>query len=349
MTYLHRRRQMAWIAAFVILTAMGATASNTGHHRSDWLHKAGWGVFVHYLAGVVASDTETTVEEWNRIVDAMDVEGFAAQIEQTGAHYCVITLGQNSGFYCAPNPTYDRITGIHPSKCARRDLVSDLYAALKPKNIRLMVYLPSGAPDRDPAAMKALEWDKGRYPLWSHPEGGPGDGDPRFENFQNKWEEIISDWSLRWGTKVSGWWFDGCYYPIAMYQHPDSPNFASFAGAARAGNPESLVAFNPGVRYPVRPLTPEEDYTAGEITEPDKLNCQGRWVEGVQYHILCYLGEQWGHGAPRFSDQQIIGWTNNIIDKGGVVTWEVPIQPDGLIPQPFVDQLSALKAGLNQQ
>ncbi|MEW6237323.1 MAG: alpha-L-fucosidase [Candidatus Omnitrophota bacterium] len=328
--------------------AGGVEPSTEKIQRTNWFQKAGWGVFVHYLSDVVAQGEKTSPEEWNRIVGAMDVKGLANQLASVGAGYCVITLGQNSGHYCSPNAAYDKIVGIAPSKCSTRDLVGDLSDAIKPKGIRLMAYLPAGAPDRDPAAMKALEWRNGRYPLWQYPNGGPDGGDLRLENFQRKWESIISEWSLRWKDKVSGWWFDGCYFPVAMYQHPDPPNFASFAAAARAGNPNSIVAFNPGVRYPIVSLTPEEDYTAGEANEPDKVKCQGRWAEGAQFQMLCYLGENWGHGSPRFTNEQIINWTRDILSHQGVVTWEVPIQASGLIPQPFIDQLSAIHAALKK-
>ena len=36
------------------------------------------------------------------------------QIQQAGAKYLVITLGQNSGFMNAPNPVYDKFTGRSP-------------------------------------------------------------------------------------------------------------------------------------------------------------------------------------------------------------------------------------------
>jgi len=38
--------------------------------------------------------------------------------------------------------------------------------------------------------------------------------------------------------------------------------------------------------------------------------------------------------------------TRGIMEGGGVVTWDVPIQPTGVIPQPFIDQLRALSEGL---
>jgi alpha-L-fucosidase len=317
------------------------TLKNT---RTVWFRDAHWGVFTHYMADTVLQGA--AVDTWNEAVNSFDVNGLAAMLKAVGAGYYVITLGQNSGFYCSPNAAYDQHVGIAPSKCSARDLVADLYEALHPKGIRLMVYLPSGAPDRDEAAMKALEWKPGKHPLWDKRKAEPGDEDARLESFQRKWEEVIREWSVRWGKKVSGWWFDGCYFPDAMYRHAEPPNFESFAAAARAGNPDSLVAFNPGVNDPIISLTAFEDYTAGEINEPTKVKCPGRWVNGVQFHMLSYLGPQWAQSPPRFKNRQVIAITRNIVKKGGVVTWDVPISSAGAIPQPFVDQLTALGKAL---
>src|SRR5262249_39592959 len=148
---------------------------------------------------------------------------------------------------------YDRFVGIHPSKCSRRDLVADLFEPLHKRHIKLMVYLPAGAPHGDAVATKALQYESGPH---------------RNREFQLKWEQVIREWSTRWGTNVVGWWFDGCYWPNAMYRSAEPPNFASFANAARAGNPNSIVAFNPGVVDRILSVTPFEDYSAGEINDP---------------------------------------------------------------------------------
>ncbi len=303
--------------------------------NTDWLGHSKWGVFTHYL-----SPDALTSDQWNKQVDGFDVQGLACQLESVGAPYICITLGQNSGHYCSPNAAYDSFVGIRPSKCSRRDLIDDLYEALAPRNIKLMVYLPSGAPDRDPVAMKGLEWKNGQFPIYA---GLQDKGrDDRLVNFQLKWEAVITEWSKRWGKKVLGWWFDGCYFPKAMYEHPDRPNFKSFAAAAKAGNPESIVAFNPGVFTPVMNLTDVEDYTAGEIAEAFPV-CPGPTVKTAQYHILSYLGNTWGSGPLRFPDEFVLGYTKHVVSKGGVVTWDVQITPGGLVPNEFLNQLKVLK------
>jgi hypothetical protein len=93
-------------------------------------------------------------------------------------------------------------------------------------------------------------------------------------------------------------------------------------------------------------LTEQEDYTAGEINDPQAVRCGGRWVGKARFHMLSHLGPTWATSPPRFKPEQILQWTRGILEAGGVVTWDVPIQPTGVIPQPFIDQLKALPEGL---
>ena len=304
----------------------------------------------HYLGAPPSSSggKELTAEMWNRQVDAFDAAGLAEQIASSGAKYLLFTIGQNSGHYCAPNATYDQFVGITPSKCSRRDLVADLAGELKKRNIRLLVYLPSGAPAADVEAREKLGWRWGRPGGWQLP-GEPVGG--RLVEFQRKWEAVIREWSLRWKDDVSGWWIDGCYFADEMYRFDDEPNFASFAAALRAGNPQAIVAFNPGVRVPVVVHTKCEDYTAGEVNLaqlPQAVETlPGRWLERdgtkVQAQILTFLGESWCRGErPQWPDEKVADLVRQIKAKGGVVTFDVPIQKNGLIPEPFVSQLRAI-------
>lgn len=321
------------ITFFVLLT--NANAQNE-HHRAAWMKDAKLGVMTHYLSDWKAREynEEMSVEKWNEMIDNFDVEGLADQMKAVGARYHIMTIGQNSGYYLAPNETYDKFVGITPSKCSRRDLISDLSDALSKRGIKLIVYLPSGAPGQDRIAREALQWQNGPH---------------RNKEFQIKWEQIIADWSKRWGNKIVGWWFDGCYWPNQMYRTEETPNFKSFAEAARAGNPESALAFCPGVVFRTISVTPYEDYIAGEISEPEKLSIMRVYdglVDGKQLQILSYLGERWGMGAPRFSNEQIVQWSKQIVDAGGAVTWDVPIQKNGLIKQEYIDQLKAVSGTL---
>ena len=328
--------------------------------NTDWFHAARWGVFNHYLAYGASHQGGAGVspEEWNARVDSFDVPGLVRQLQQVGAAYYCITLGQNYGFYCSPNETYDALVQQTPSRLARRDLVGELADALTDAGIRLMAYLPSHAPANNRPAVEALActpaWDASQWQLRPGTYLRTAETDERLSTFQRHWEAIIREWSLRWGKKVHGWWIDGSYYADRMYRHTDEPNFASFSAALKAGNPDAIVAFNPGVKVPVIRYTEHEDYTAGEVADALPV---GRWghagfertegtVDGAQYHILTFLGEYWGRGEPRFSEEMVIGYTRFVNDCGGVVSWDVPVSDDGRIPDAFVRRLAALNQAL---
>jgi hypothetical protein len=323
-------------------------------HRTDWFHQAGWGLFFHYLADPASSTTqaELTSDEWNRRVDSFDAKAFAAQVAEIGAPYVFLTIGQNSGFYCSPNQTYDNIVGIHPTKCSRRDLIADVARALQPYNIRTLAYLPANGPMQDEEALRKLRFT----PPWDASSSGGFNNalcdphtDARLTEFQGHWEAIIREWSLRWRELVSGWWIDGCGFADKMYLHDDVPNFASFAAALRAGNDQSIVAFNRFVveHNPKMAATPEEDYTAGEVFDLFAI-CKGRWMKieekPVQWHTLIYAGEFWGRGEPRFPDSFVEGYTRHVIENEGVVTWDIPVSETGEIPASHVEQMESLSA-----
>jgi hypothetical protein len=324
---------LALMALFI--TACATSHSLRAEPRNDravWMGQARWGVMTHYLADWRArSDgVQMNVENWNKLVDGFDVEGLADQLKAAGASYHILTIGQNSGYFDCPNPTYDRIVGIQPSKCSRRDLIGDMARAEEKRGIKLMVYLPSGAPGGDRIARTNLQWRNGQFAN---------------KEFQEKWERIIADWSRRWGTNVAGWWFDGCYWPNTMYRSPEQPNFQSFGAAARAGNPMSAVAFNPGVEPRLVSVSPYEDYTAGETSDPTLLQIRrstNGLLDGKQVHAMSFLATKWGMGEPRFTTEQVITWSQSVWKQHGAITWDVPLQKNGLISQPFLDQLTAL-------
>jgi hypothetical protein len=92
-------------------------------------------------------------------------------------------------------------------------------------------------------------------------------------------------------------------------------------------------------------MSPDEDFTAGEIDKPDQVtvrrNGDGR-IDGTQLHMLSFLGETWGMGAPRFTADQVVEFTRKLRDVGGAVTWDVPVTIDGTITDAFMEQLTAL-------
>lgn len=301
--------------------------------NTDWMRDARWGVMVHYLDQLPSSNepVDMTPERWNRHVDDFDVLRFVETISGTGAGYLIFTLGQNSGYYCSPNRTYDRLIGVQPSRLSQRDLVGEIASALQQRGVRTIAYLPATPPGKHREAVEALCYT----PVI----------DPRLSEFQRNWEAVIREWSLRWGKSVAGWWIDGCYHADKMYRHHEEPNFRSFATAMKAGNPNSLVAFNPGVLVPIICHSECDDYTAGEanvMVTPCRYHVFDRFIDGAQFQVLSYLGDYWCYGPPRYPEALVVEYTRYINSFGGAVTWDVPIALDGTIPDVFLRQLAAI-------
>ncbi len=318
---------------------------------SDWFHSAKWGVFCHYAP-------HNGIEGWNEQIDAFDVDGLAGELASTGAGYFFITITHGHGLMCAPNETYDRILEVPKvqSRCTKRDLIGDLADALEPHGIRMMVYLPSGAPFGDHYAIKKMRWLCGFNLGWGVEGNAPRKGRRPVE-FMRHWEAVIADFSKRWGKKVHGWWMDGAWWPEEIYRHADEPNFKSLAAAIKAGNPESLCAFNGGLETPIQVQSEYEDYTAGEIGHNLPLGVRmangalrpmKRFMDGTQYHLLTHLGSHWGHHPLRFPDELVIGYTKYVTSHDGVITWDAGIEENGHLQEDHLAQLRALGEAMKE-
>jgi hypothetical protein len=320
---------------------------------TDWFYAAGWGV-MHHLC--FHSPPMMSADEWNRLVDAFDVTRLAAQLAEVRAGYLLFTIGQGCGHYCAPNSRYDELTGIRPSKCSRRDLISDLSDAFAKHRIPLLVYVPADGPWADHEARRGLglsrHWSDKLHRAW--PEY-------RLPQFQQNWEEICREWSVRFGRKVRGWWVDGAYHKKERYPDNEPPNLRTYAAALKAGNPDAIVAFNSGANPLIVAYSEFEEYTSGEMVGNLPVGEAGSWrglvgdrmpeadygpvrryVNGEQYHMLNFLGSEWGTGQPRFPAELVAGYTRYALEQGAVVTWDVPVNPAGSIDQQFLEQLRAI-------
>ena len=131
-------------------------------------------------------------------------------------------------------------------------------------------------------------------------------------------QEFVRAYAVKLGALLDGWWFDGCYewepFHNSLYDWP-----AWFA-AARAGNPEAIVAFNDGAFCigKLKPVTPLEDYHAGEVhmLRDGKIKLghdhdsplympSSRFIDGVQWHALLPVDSTFEGGEPyHYSDQQ---------------------------------------------
>lgn len=296
---------------------------------AKWFHDAKYGIFTHYLGAG---------PDWNDQVNKFDVEFFANQIKRAQAKYLIFTLGQNSGYYCSPNAVYEKYAGYQTGeRCSKRDLPMEIADALAKRGIRLMLYLPSRAPQQDKQAMQGL--------------GDVNENEPAPQEFTKRWSEVIAEWSNRYGRKISGWWFDGSYNTKGWDDLSKPYNWNTWASACRSGNPDSLIAFNRGadIKKAFIRLSEQQDYTAGEQNQFEATPSTNSAPKGMQWHILSYLGSSWARAdGPTNRDDYMIGYVKSVIAEGGVVTIDVNVSGDGHIYFQHLAQLIQIGQAFRQ-
>ncbi|MHB0956993.1 MAG: alpha-amylase family protein [Pirellulaceae bacterium] len=311
-----------------------------GKHRADWMSKGSFGLMVHYLISPTGNTPEEKTADFNRTVNAFDVSRFLQQFNSTAADWLIFTIGQNTSYYNSPNRFLDaRLPGHTP----RRDLVLEIATGLKTAGKRFIAYMP--------AELAA--------PADLHPAFGWRADDPQQAVFQPNYQAFVRAFSLQYGKNCDGWWFDGCYeWPVFPNKYLD---FAGYIAAARSGNPDAITAFNDGAFCvgKIKPVTPLEDYHAGEIhtlvdgqvalgwwqNDPKPYLPDSRFVEGVQWHGLLPVDSTFcGPALPdqHYDDATLIKLLQAVKSVGGALTFNLPIGRDGVIPDASLAQMQRL-------
>ena len=293
--------------------------------KTLWFSQAKYGVFIHFLPSGDGFEKE---------VEAVDVRAFAQDCADAGAGYAFWTLGQNSGYFCSPNATYDRYAGRKAGEtCSRRDLPRALAEALAVHRLPLLLYVPGDLPAQDTAAAKALGATEFR-------KNFNGENWVFNDTLAQRWGEVLGEWATRYGKSVAGWWLDGCYRESDF----TDAQAAILAKALRRGNPDAIIAFNSGINFDK--VSPSEDFLAGEANDLFTGKCDSRLKEGAQWHQLTHLGPGWSDGPPRCSAPELTAYMkNNVLANGGVLTLDVP-QRRGRIDPAHLSVLNAVRAAI---
>lgn len=305
--------------------------------NTDWFRDAGFGIMVHYLSSNIVQDKGS--KEWNDAVDSFNAEKFAQSANEAGAGFVMFTLGQNSGYYCSPNAVFDSVLGVNPGDlCSRRDLPIDIIRELKKYKIPVILYLPS-----NPPVSNKLVSEKFRYSF--------GKDSATSQYNQPILEAMIREWSMRYGTDVKGWWFDGLYswnnIKSARMDMSLKYNISTHTLAAKAGNKNSIVTYNYGFGK-IHVNTPYCDYSSGEKQTIDEFP-SSRWVEpGVQWFLFTYLGEKWGGSGSQFKTEDLVLKAKEIVKNEGVLCLEVVVNAKGEILPHHLEQIKAVGKSLGK-
>jgi hypothetical protein len=309
-----------------------------GNPSTDWFKDAGFGIMVHFLKPAIVPEGDA--KDWNEAVNSFNVEHFAGQANEAGVGFVMFTLGQNSGFYCSPNAVLDKKLGIKPGDlCSVRDLPMDLMHALKKYKISLILYLPSNPPINNKLVSEKFDYTFKKDSATS-------------QYNQPILEDMIREWSLRYGTGIKGWWFDGLYswnnIRSTRMDMSLNHNISSHTLAAKAGNKNSIVTYNYGFGE-IQVNTPYCDYSSGEKRTIDEIP-SNRWVkDGVQWFLFTYLGEKWGGKGRQFETEVLVEKAKKIVANQGVLCLEVVTNSEGYILPHHLEQIKEVGKSLKEK
>jgi len=258
------------LASVVFLGVLSGRAE--GASAPDWM-RGRHGLMVHWLYPKGG--------DINRWTDAFDVGGFLDDFAASRADWLVFTVGQCRDAWASPSAALDRHAG--PGFAAKRDLVGEIAAGVHAQGRRFIAYC---AVDQSCACQlnTNLVWNK---------------ADPDHRDFSRRMTDVIREWSLRWGRNCDGWWLDGA----AKVYYPNGFDCRLWGAACRAGNPASVIAYNPGWEIYERFLA--SDYAAGEAPIA-RLEDVPKITSHVLFPIDGYWGAHWKW--PAFADARRPGF-----------------------------------------
>lgn len=300
--------------------------------RADtkWLQEARYGLMFHWTSQTVPHHGEP--KPYAQAVRDFDVPGFTEQIRQTGAGFIVLTTSHAQMFFPAPIKALDKVL---PGRTAERDLVAELAEALGKHGVKLMLYYHIGAVS-DPEWLKASGfWKTDTTQIFG------------------TWESVVGEIGERYGAKLAGWWFDdgsiNYYYRSAPWER--------LTAAARKGNPQRLVAYNP---WELPSCTAFQDYFCGEgFGDPAvpglPLGPDGRFSggshSGLQACATLITEGDWVHtrkntdiGAPHWKAEQMAGLLKGFIARKNVPIFNLEIYQEGAVSPATVEMFRQARA-----
>lgn len=272
---------------------------NAGSQQSTALSKAKYGIFLQYGAWGYPR-TGSTHLAIDQQAGNFDVQQFVRLVQQTGAGFVIWSVSWQTFQIDAPIQSVNTILGgtavqhQYITSATQYDLLGKVADALYQANIPLLFYYQSGV--NTIGANGSTSWATAQnFPTSTFPPTGYGDRTTFFTN----WKQVIAEIGNRYGPKLAGWLFDDgrMYYPA---------NFEDLGAAARVGNANRLVSYNP---YTVDRITDFQDLVFGEVAScklqsgisaspgGNGVNVAGP-QKGLLEHCMYKINQDWGVHSP---------------------------------------------------
>ena len=293
-----------------------------------------YGIMVHFLSHIGAREGNKKLSP-DAMADTFDVKKFADEAEKMGASWVIFPFGQNTGFYWSKNPYLEERV---PNCCSRRDLIMELADELISRNMRFIAYLPTEMDAQNEVMRAAFAWDESSDK----------------KEFMRRYIPVVRYYAEKFGKKISGWWFDGCYTAsekcFLRTRDWSNERFDKklWFEAAKAGNLDAAIAMCNGANHMSCVFWEEEEYLPGEVNDLTHVPWEYD-SEEKQWHALTWLDCSWmlpegeKMPEPKYSDEELFGYVKACLEKRGAVTLNIGIYEDGTLAEKTVEQVLRMK------
>jgi hypothetical protein len=301
-----------------------------------WMADSKYGLMITWSA---ASQPRTGPKKpYAEAVRDFDVNAFADMVAGTGAGFVEFATSWADYYFPAPIKAIDRIL---PGRTAKRDLIGDLADALNARGVKLMLYYHAGHGD-------AAWWAKTGFEA------------PDKTEYFKRWEAIVNEIGLRYGSKLAGYWFDDA---TAVY-YPQQAPWETMTAAAKAGNAGRAICYNSWI-WPK--ATDFQDYFCGEGELTDEaitgdgylpIGGSGRFTGGPEAGLQATItttneGYDWGHiqpetaiPAPRLSTAKMIELMQKAAARRVVPVLNLEVYQDGMPSPEAIEEFKAIRAAI---
>jgi hypothetical protein len=317
---------------------MTCTPSPTLTHN---LHNDNWAgsltLFISYSADTRSQtvDKGYTAAQWNAAVASFDVPSFATQVANTGAKNILLMLGQNTGYYCSPNSTYEQYAGVAAgSRCSTRDLPMEIADALAAKGIGMYLYLPEDVGWGDTQAASSFGLTTQAVGNWVVDA-----------KFTPKWNAVIKTWADRYGSKVKGWFFDGYEIRWGITQAMAQ----TYRSTCLTANPCGVVTFNGTDSDAVSDTQRGETAIDTSTGLPKKGLPTSRWDKtGLQvmwdFPLQAAWGQEIADNSPAiYTNANLSKFVTAAVKAQAVFALDIRTSLAGALSTPIYNQLVAIK------
>jgi len=231
--------------SFILLLFLLQIASLSAVTKNNWYEKSRYGLFVHYVPGLSIYPAGGSSSDINVVANYFNAKQLAADAQAFGMEYVIITA-----FHAKMRPIYPSAVTEkwRPGNSSTRDCIRDLINELKPKGIKLMLYVHSTDGFEFPAAeLAATGW---------------GDSTANYLKWNNYVSELMTEAGNRYGTDLEGFWLD-------MTMSADYKNMIDktrIRKALLAGNPNRVIVGNGSNLKDGMDYSSREYYPSGAVS-----------------------------------------------------------------------------------